>query len=72
MIIELHSPEADKKVGSFLKFYNYSAYRFDTFRGLKFEKVLNLENPFLDKSGIWGTVLCLPASMSLNNFKFLK
>lgn len=72
MIIELHSPEADKKVGSFLKFYNYSAYRFDTFKGLKFEKVINLENPFPDKNGIWGTVLCLPASMSLNNFKFLK
>ena len=72
MIIELHSPEADKKVGQFLKFYKYDAYRFDTFKGLEFEKIKNLESPHPDKEGIWGSVLCCPQSKPLDSFQFNK
>ncbi len=72
MIIELHSPEADKKVGEFLKFYKYDAFRFDTFKGLRFEKIKNLELPYPHKDGIWGSILCCPQSKPLNSFQFKK
>lgn len=71
MIIELHSPEADKQVGKFLKFYNYSAYRFDTFHNLRFEKIKNFDLPYPNKEGIWGSIFCIGPNKKLEDFKFL-
>jgi FkbM family methyltransferase len=70
MIIELHSPEADKKVGEFLKFYNYKAYRFNTFTTLQFEQVKNLSLPYPHKEGIWGSVFCIGPNKALHDFSF--
>lgn len=68
MIIELHSPEADKKVGDFLKFHKYKAYRFNTFKSIHFEEIKNLSLPYPHKEGIWGTVLCLGPKHSLQDY----
>ena len=70
MIIELHSPEADLKVGKYLKEFNYSAYRFDTFHKLKFEKIKNLNEPWPNPDGIWGSVFCIPNKINIENFNF--
>lgn len=70
MIVELHSPEADKKVGEFLKFYNYKAYRFKTFNTLHFEEIKNLSLPHPYKDGIWGTVFCVGPGKSIADFSF--
>jgi FkbM family methyltransferase len=72
MIIELHSPEADKKVGEFLKFYNYKAYRFETFNTLQFDEVKNLQLPYPHPEGIWGTVFCVGPNTSLTNYSFTR
>ena len=66
MIIELHNPESDLKVGRFLKKYNYAAYRFDTFKKFKLERVLDLEAPYPAKNGIWGSVFCLHNSNDIS------
>lgn len=70
MIIELHSPEADKKVGEFLKYFKYKAYRFNTFHSLHFEAVKNLSLPHPHKEGIWGSVLCIGPDKSIGDFSF--
>ncbi|MBS1490486.1 MAG: FkbM family methyltransferase [Bacteroidetes bacterium] len=70
MIIELHSPEADKKVGVFFKFYNYIAHRFNTFRSLVLEEIKNLSLPFPHPEGIWGSVLCVAPNMNIRDFRF--
>lgn len=72
MIIELHNPEADKKVGEFLKFYHYKAYRFNTFKNLQFEQVKNLLLPYPNPDGIWGTIFCIGPNTSLNNLSFTR
>ena len=68
MIIELHNPEADLKVGKFLKKHNYKAYRFDTFKNIRFEEIKNLELPHPHLDGIWGSILCMPNHLSLQSF----
>jgi len=70
MIIELHSPEADKKVGEFLKFYGYKAYRFDTFTNLAFQEIKDLTLPYPHKEGIWGSIFCVGPNKSMNDFSF--
>jgi FkbM family methyltransferase len=70
MIIELHNPEADQKVGEWLKFHKYTAYRFNTFRKLEFEQIRDLTKPYPHEEGIWGSVFCIGPNKSLNDFKF--
>jgi FkbM family methyltransferase len=70
MIIELHSPEADKKVGLFLKEYKYKAYRFNTFRSLQFEEIKDLTSPYPDKEGIWGSIFCIGPNKTINDYSF--
>lgn len=72
MIIELHSPEADRKVGEFLKFYQYKAYRFDTFKSLHFQEIKDLTLPYPHPDGIWGSIFCIGGGKTLNNFSFQK
>jgi FkbM family methyltransferase len=66
MIIELHNPKADRKVGAFLKKHNYKGYRFETFSNLKFEEVERLEEPWPAKDGLWGSVFCISPRHDLN------
>lgn len=56
MIIELHNPEQDRRVGKFLYSHGYTAYRFDTFKKLKFEQVLDYKKVYPNSEGIWGTI----------------
>ena len=70
MIIELHNPEADKKVGDFLKFYNYDVYRFNSFGKVKFEKIVRLDKPWPNPDGIWGSIFCINKRTDLKNFQF--
>jgi len=72
MIIELHSPEQDKEVGKFLKDHGYSAYRFDTFRKLKFIPIRDFDKVYPDQDGVWGSLFCLPPGKQLENFSFVK
>lgn len=68
MIIELHNPEADLKVGKFLQKHNYKAYRFDTFKNIRFEEIKNLNLPHPHLEGIWGSILCMSNHLSLKSF----
>lgn len=70
MVIELHSPEADKQVGQFLNFHGYTAYRFNTFNAIKFERIKDLSLPYPHRDGIWGSIFCLGPGKSLDNFQF--
>lgn len=65
--IELHTPEQDEKVGKILQQYNYEAYRLtekhiENDRGIPYaEKIKNLNLPYPQPDGIWGTILAFPA-----------
>lgn len=72
MIIELHSPEQDIEVGKFLKFYNYTAFRFDPFKKLKFTEIKNFDRPFPYEDGIWGSLLCLGPKKIIKSLSFNK
>jgi FkbM family methyltransferase len=71
MIIELHDPEADKKVGTFLKKHNYKAYRFGTFSHLKFEEIKRIDEPWPAKDGLWGSIFCVHPEHHLSFMKQL-
>jgi FkbM family methyltransferase len=57
MVIELHTPDEDRRVGAILQAMNYSAFRVTT--GARVE---NLSSGWPDPNGLWGTVCCLPLS----------
>lgn len=72
MVIELHHPEADREVGQFLKFFNYQAFRFEPFKKLFFEKVINYDAVFPTEGGVWGTLFCIGPNDKLENYRFSK
>ncbi|MBV4357801.1 FkbM family methyltransferase [Pinibacter aurantiacus] len=72
MVIELHNPEQDRLVGSFLKQHGYTAYRFDAFANLEFTLVKDLTKGYPAADGIWGSVFCLPPGKNLSDFNFSK
>ena len=72
MIIELHSLASDMKVGKFLKYFKYKAYRFNTFRNLKFQEIKDFSLPYPAQEGMWGSILCIGPHQSINNFTFNK
>ncbi|MEO8763500.1 MAG: FkbM family methyltransferase [Ginsengibacter sp.] len=70
MVIELHNPGQDAKVGYFLKKYGYSAFRFDPFKRLAFSEIKSLDHPYPNSEGIWGTVFCIPPGKTLTSYRF--
>lgn len=72
MVIELHTPEQDLEVGKFLQAHKYKAYRFDAYAKLFFTEVRDYTKPYPSPEGIWGSILCLPAGMSLIDLTFSK
>lgn len=72
MIIELHSPEQDRKVGLFLAEHNYQAFRFDTFSELRFTRINDLSKVFPSPDGIWGSIFCIPKEVEFESLSFEK
>jgi FkbM family methyltransferase len=72
MIIELHTPTQDRIVGQFLQDHRYSAYRFDTFKKLKFERIIDFSKVYPDPDGIWGSLFCIPPGKQLSDYSFNK
>jgi FkbM family methyltransferase len=69
MYIELHTPEQDIKVGTFLAKHGYEVYRLRTESAVRIngqtkllQKIKNLTTSYPDPSGIWGCVLALHPS----------
>jgi FkbM family methyltransferase len=56
IIIESHTPSEDQAIIDVLQKYNYEALRVDTDKW-----VLNKKANYKDKSGVWGTMLLVPA-----------